>query len=79
MVAVLAVVVLTLAFMKLLGGLRFSDGVTQALVRTADALGVHGDEGIENLYMLGTVIVGLVLSILIVGGLHAIGWRRLAR
>lgn len=76
LVSAFAVIALTLLFMKVFGSIRFTDGMTTALVQAADWFGVHGVEGIEDFYLLISAIVALTLSLLIVSIAHTTRKRR---
>ena len=71
-----AVIVMTLLFMRVLGGIRFTDGMTDGLLRAAALFGVYGDEGIEDFYLLTTALASLALSLLIVGTANVVRTRR---
>ena len=76
MLRALAVAALTLPLIKVFGSVPFTPTMSGGLVRVADWCGVHGDEGVEDLYLSVTAVISLVLALAVVGGASLFRSRR---
>jgi len=65
-IGLVAVVLLTLALMRVAGSLRFSPEATDLLVRTAGPFGAHGDEAVLDFYMIASGLLSLVVAVVVV-------------
>ncbi len=68
-----AFVVLAILLMMTFGRVGFAPWATDLLVRTSAALGIYGDEAIENFYMIAT----MALSVVLAGAIVLLGERAL--
>lgn len=68
-----AYVVLAILLMMTFGRIGFAPWATDLLVRTSAALGIYGDEAIENFYMMAT----MALSVVLAGAIVLLGERAL--
>jgi hypothetical protein len=74
LVRIVASGTLTLAFAAGLmwgfGHISFSDSMAQAYARFGEALGFHGDEALEDLYLYATLSISFLLAALLVWRLN---------
>ncbi|WP_063533135.1 hypothetical protein [Burkholderia sp. MSMB1589WGS] len=65
---VVATLAVTLALAKVAGSIKFAPWATNALVRFAGLFGAYGDESIENVYLVSSLIASLILAVVVVCG-----------
>jgi DMSO/TMAO reductase YedYZ heme-binding membrane subunit len=63
---IVAILALWIGLSFLFGHIHFTSSMTDDLIRTTSALGIYGDEAIEDFYMVVTMVLALILSIGIV-------------
>ncbi len=78
LVRFVATLALTLLFARWFGTVTFAPCATDLLIRMSTALGIYGDEAIEDFYMYSTATLSLIAAIVIVVLAHR-WWKRRVR
>ncbi|CAN7395313.1 non-ribosomal peptide synthetase [Trinickia sp. LjRoot230] len=62
----IATVVIALGIARILGAIPFGPSATDALIRFAAWFGAYGDEQIDDVYMVASLLAALVIAALLV-------------
>ena len=65
---IVATITITLALARAFGSIPFAPWATTALVRFAAFFGAYGDEQVEDVYLLASLALSLVLAAVVVWG-----------
>jgi hypothetical protein len=65
LIGTVIVLILTLCFSWVFGHIRFSDAATYILAKFSSRLGILGCENVEDFYMIFTVMIAFILSLVV--------------
>lgn len=74
---IVATVAITLVLARVFGSIPFAPWATTALVRFSAFLGAYGDEHVEDVYLLTSLALSLVLAAIVVWGANRLLRHRL--
>ncbi len=75
---VVTTLAVTLALAKAAGTIQFAPWATNALVRFAGLFGAYGDEGVEDVHLVLSLLASLIVAVAVVCGANRL-FRRPSR
>ncbi|AIO65251.1 MULTISPECIES: hypothetical protein [pseudomallei group] len=72
---VVATLAVTLVLAKVAGSIQFAPWATDALIRFAGIFGAYGDESVEDVYLVSSLLASLILAIAVVWGANRLVLR----
>ncbi|RDV00219.1 non-ribosomal peptide synthetase [Trinickia dinghuensis] len=73
---VVTTLVIALGLTRLLGSIPFAPWATDALIRFAAWFGAYGDERIEDVYAMASLLIALTIAAALVWAFHRLLARR---
>jgi hypothetical protein len=75
-VNVVSTVAIALGVVRILGGIPFAPWATDLLIRLAAAFGMYGDEQVEDVYMIASLLIAFAFAAALVWAANRLVARR---